>query len=116
MIIQILLVLFSLYALTRGIVHYRRRAMGLGDFALWVAFWTAVAGVVVVPQATQWVAGILGVGRGADAALYLAVIGLSYVCFKLYLKGLEHERQITALVRQLALRDAGEREQDRKAS
>jgi hypothetical protein len=72
--------------------------------------------VVVVPQATQWAAGILGVGRGADAALYLAVIGLSYVCFKLYLKGLEHERQITTLVRRLALHDADERERDRKAS
>jgi hypothetical protein len=112
MIIQVLFVLFAAYALTRGIAHYRRGALGVGDFAMWVAFWTAVGGVVLVPQVTQRMAAILGVGRGVDAALYIAVVGLSYVCFKLYLRSLEQDRRITMLVRRLALDEAGDPKSD----
>lgn len=100
--------LFAAYALTRAVGHYRRGAIGLGHLAVWVAFWTAVGGVVLMPQVTQWFAGILGVGRGADATFYVAVVGLSYAYFRLYLKSLEQDRQITKLVRRLALKEAGD--------
>jgi hypothetical protein len=107
-------VLFALFALGRAVVQYRRRVMGLGHLASWVAFWVAVAGFVLVPQATQWIAGLLGVGRGADATFYIAIVGLSYAYFRLYLRFLEQERNITKLVRQLALRE-GEKEEGQAA-
>ena len=86
------MVLFAAYALAKAVGHYRRGAIGLSHLAGWVAFWAAVGGVVLMPQITQWFAGILGVGRGADATFYIAVVGLSYAYFKLYLKSLEQDR------------------------
>ena len=45
--IQILIVLFVLYALTRTLWRFRSRMIGLGEWVLWSGFWAAV-GVCVL--------------------------------------------------------------------
>lgn len=111
LIIQVLLVSFALYALTRTFLRLRSGTFSLGEFVLWSAFWTAVGVCVLAPGITQWFAGVLGVGRGADAVFYVSLVGLSYAFFRLYLKTRHLDQQITLLVRKLALKEA-EREQD----
>jgi hypothetical protein len=105
LLIQVLIVGFSLFAMTRAARRYRQRTIGARDLAFWVAFWTLAAVLVMRPQATQWVATRLGVGRGADAVFYVAIVGLSYAFFRLYLKTRSQDQEITRLVRALALRD-----------
>jgi hypothetical protein len=105
LLIQFLIVGFSLFAMTRALQRFRQRTIGLRDLALWIGFWAAAAGLVMRPEATQWFARRLGVGRGADAVFYTAVVGLSYAFFRLYLKTRSHDREITRLVRALALKD-----------
>ncbi|MGH8514261.1 MAG: DUF2304 domain-containing protein [Gammaproteobacteria bacterium] len=108
LLIQFLIVLFSLFAMTRAVRRFRRRTIGIGELALWVGFWAVVGVMALVPQVSQWFAKILGVGRGADAIFYVAVVGLSYAVFKLYLKTRDQDQEITTLVRRLALKEARE--------
>ncbi len=110
LIIQVLIVAFALYALTRAFLRFRKGIISVTEFFVWGCFWIAVGVCVLAPGITQWFAGILGVGRGADAVFYLGLVGLSYAFFRSYLRMRHLEQQITLLVRKLALKDAGERE------
>ena len=105
-IIQALIVLFAVYAITRTLLRYRKGNISLGETAVWVCFWIGAGLLVMKPDLTQKLARVLGVGRGADAVFYLGLVGLSYAFFRLYLRSRNTEQQITRLVRELALRDA----------
>lgn len=69
LLIQILIVSFALYAFTRALLRFRKRAINLSEFLLWGGFWLCVGVCVLTPGITQWCADLLGVGRGADAVL-----------------------------------------------
>jgi hypothetical protein len=105
-VIQILIVAFALYALTRTLLRFRKGGIGPAEWLAWSGFWVAVGVGVMAPGLTQWFAGLLGVGRGADAVFYLGLVGLSYAFFRLYLRLRHVEQQLTQLVRQLALKEA----------
>ena len=110
LLIQFLIVMFSLFAMTRAVRRFRQRLIRFTELIMWLGFWAAVAGLVMRPQVSQSVAMILGVGRGADAVFYTAVVGLSYAYFRLYLKTRSQDQEITRLVRGLALKDAEPKE------
>jgi hypothetical protein len=114
LIIQILIVLFAVYAIMRTFFRFRRGGIGLSEVLLWTCFWLAGAVCVLYPGITQWFAGILGVGRGADAVFYLGLVGLSYAFFKVYLRIRQAEQQLTLLVRRLALKEAEHEEQPQR--
>ena len=105
-LIQVAVVLFSIFAATRVLARFRRGVIGLGELLLWGLFWLAVGIGVLVPDLTQWLARLLGVGRGADAVFYLSLVGLSYAFFRTYLRICHLEHQITLLIRKLALKEA----------
>lgn len=101
--IQVLIVGFAVYALTRTFIRFRNRSISGPECILWGSFWLAVGVLVLDPDLTQRVADLLGVGRGADAVFYLAIVGLSYAFFRLYLRLRHQDQQLTILVRKLAL-------------
>ncbi|RYF20308.1 MAG: DUF2304 family protein [Oxalobacteraceae bacterium] len=100
---QALVSLSSMFILLRIARQWRLRRLGLLRCGIWCAFWTAVAVVVNTPDATQWVADRLGVGRGVDALLYVAILVLFQQLLRLDLKTRALEGHITQLVRELAL-------------
>lgn len=58
---------------------------------------------VVFPASTTVVANVVGVGRGADLVAYLVEVSLLFVCLHYYTKFVDLQRQITDLVRELAM-------------
>ncbi len=70
-------------------------------------FWTGVwgAGLVLIwrPEATNLLANTVGIGRGVDFILYIAVISLFFCVFLLALAHDRLERQMTKLVQHQAL-------------
>lgn len=101
--IQVLIVLFVLFAISRVVRRFRGGGISPTELLGWTGFWILVAVAVLTPELTQRLARLLGVGRGADAILYLAVVTLSYAFFRLYMRLRDLERQLTILVRALAL-------------
>ena len=90
----------------RVVLRFRKREIGLVPFLAWAGFWAAAGVLVLVPAATQRIAHLLGVGRGADAMFYLGLTALFYFFFRQQLKIRDLEHQITELVRKLALERA----------
>ena len=110
LLIQVLTVLFAVFALTRVVSRFRRRVIGISEFLFWGGFWIAVSVLVTDPAVTQWFAKILGVGRGADAVFYVTLVALCYGLFRLQLKIRTQQHEITQLVRKLAIVEARKNE------
>jgi hypothetical protein len=58
---------------------------------------------VVMPQTTDEVARLVGVGRGADLITYISIVAILFVLVHYYTKFVELQRNVTQLVRELAI-------------
>lgn len=93
------LVIASLMAGARGWVSRR-------EGAAWASVWLAVGVTVAWPRVTAIAAKSLGIGRGADLVLYCSVIVMMIGFFMVYARLRALRREITLLVRRLAIQDA----------
>jgi hypothetical protein len=103
-VIQIVLILFAVFGFAAAVSRYRRGGLSFRQLALWSLLWLGVAAVASRPDAATIVARRLGVGRGADVVVYLALAAAFYLLFRLLARLEDHERQITRLTRELALK------------
>lgn len=98
-IVVVLLLSGTLVAVFKGWATKREGVVGA---LVWIA-----AGVAIIwPQVTQVVAGTLGIGRGTDLLLYCAVVVMMVGFFMVYARIRRLRREVTLLVRHLAIRDA----------
>ena len=104
-LIQILIVVFSLFAVTRVLRQFRQGALTIAWMIVWVVFWLVVCGVVLSPQITDTLARFVGVGRGADFMIYISIVALFYLAFRLFVKMEDNERETTRLVRKLGIEE-----------
>lgn len=69
----------------------------------WLLVWVGGATAVAWPRTTVILARALGIGRGADLLLYVSVVGTLVGFFYIYARFRRLDRQMTLLVRRLAL-------------
>jgi hypothetical protein len=94
-----LLLLWELVRLWRGPVAW-------GAWLLRVATWSAAAVAIAVPGLVQDVASALGIGRGTDVVLYFFVFVVLGTSFYFYSRSVRLQRQLTQVVRHVAIRVA----------
>ena len=104
-LIQILLIAFAVFALSRVILRFRKGGLPMVHLLMWVVFWAAVIVAVVRPATTSAVAAWVRVGRGTDLVMYVSVVVLFYALFRMFGRIEELERQITRVVRAAALKE-----------
>jgi hypothetical protein len=92
--------------LLRDLIHGSRSPAALAVSVLRCGVWVGAVIAIVVPGLVQPAAELLGIGREADVVLYLSVLTFTCAAFFLYARCLRLEREITALTRHLAIRDA----------
>lgn len=103
MLIQILLSLFIFFALIKIINRFLAKELSFLSLIFWLLFWSAVIIVVWQPNLSTGLANRLGVGRGTDLVMYISVVVLFYLIFRLTVKIEKMERNITKVVRKIAL-------------
>ncbi len=103
--IQILLIVFFIYAIFKVIGRYRGREISWLGAVAWFLFWLAAIGVVIKPDSSAYFAKLLGVGRGADLVIYLALALLFFLMFRANIRLEKIEKNITHLTRKIALRE-----------
>ncbi len=106
MLVKIVLLLFVLFAVARLVKRFRQREVNGRELGVWMILWLAVTGAVIWPQKTDALAQFAGVGRGADLLVYISILALFYVAFKLLVADKKKQGEITELTRQLALKEA----------
>jgi hypothetical protein len=108
-LIQVLLVAFAVFALSRVILRFRKGGLPLVHLVTWFLFWAAVIVAVLRPATTSAVAAWVRVGRGTDLVMYVSVLALFYALFRMFGRIEELERQITRVVRAAALKELDEK-------
>jgi len=103
LLIQLLLISFFIFALSRVFLKFRSKDIKIGSAFFWFLVWLSSVLVVFDPNITVYLAKMLGVGRGVDAVLYIAVAALFFMLFRIWIRVEKMEKNITELVRKEAL-------------
>jgi len=104
-LIQILAILFVSFVLWRVVNKFRRKELNVPEFLMWLFFWLAVGVAFITPESLTRLANLLGIGRGADLVLYVAVMVVFYLMFRIFVRLEKMERDITKIVREKALKN-----------
>lgn len=91
--------------MTRTVRQYKAREVSRYWLGLMLVVWTGVALVAILPQWTDIVASAVGVGRGADLLVYVAIIVLLWSHYRLMVRQHAMSQELTALVRHQAIEE-----------
>lgn len=105
-LIQIFVVAFAVFAISRAVLRFKDKKISALSFGLWCAVWIAAIVVVIVPSTSFFFANLLGIQRGADFVVYVSIVVLFYLLFRLYVKIDGTEQNVTKLVKELAIKKA----------
>ena len=101
--IQIVLLIFILFALSRVLMRMREKVVSTQTAFFWIAIWVAALIGILLPKTTTKVAEFFGVGRGVDVIVYISLALLFYLVFRIYVMIEDLRHEITEIVRHIAL-------------
>ena len=104
--IHIILSIFILFAFSRVLLRFNDKTISYKEAVFWSLLWIGAAIVIFMPGFTGTLATILGIGRGADLIIYIAIILNFYIVFRLYVKLDKLDNNITTIVEKIAHKDA----------
>lgn len=87
------------------LLFVKRNVIGKRGAAFWATIFLAAALAIAIPELTAQAAGALGIGRGTDLVLYAAILAGLAGFFITHARMRRIESELTALVRQIALRE-----------
>ena len=90
----------------RELADCRRHTAGYRAHWLRALVWLVAALAIAFPNGIQHLAELVGIHRGADLVFYLFVLTFLGVTFYFYSRQVRTQRQITQLVRYLAIQEA----------
>ncbi len=105
-LIQVILLVFSGALLLVALVATVRGRVSRIAGALWIVICLGGGAAVIWPGLTTRVARFLGIGRGTDLILYGTVVGMVLGFIMMYIRIRRLRRDVTLLVRHIAIRDA----------
>ena len=100
---QIIGTIIGLLAILWAILRFKEGKMSLGMISLWILIWIGVIYVSINPGSTNYLSLVVGIGRGLDVVLILGLFSCFYLIFRMYTMIENMEKEITQLVRELAL-------------
>jgi len=104
-LIQIVLVIFLFFALSRVVLRFKGGVVSLTGLMFWSSLFALAIVAVLIPDITSRIARAAGIGRGADAVIYASIVLLFYLIFRLHIFLEDIKSDITEIVRKLALKD-----------
>lgn len=102
--INIIFTIFALFAWSRAILRFRDKVINFKELAFWTFVWLAAIVIVYIPGKATTLAKLLGMGRGFDAMVFIAIVALFYAVYRLYMRVNETDQELTRLIRQIALK------------
>lgn len=102
-IYQIFGIIIGIIAIILSILRFREGKISISMLVLWIFIWIIIIGISINPELTNLFASVTGIGRGLDFILIIGLIGCYYLIFKMYTMIENMEKEITKLVREIAL-------------
>ncbi len=102
---QVIISIFILFFLSRVFLRFKDQTISGSAIVGWTVFWVAVATVVWQPGLSDKLALIFGIRRGTDVVIIASILALFYALFRTYVQFEMLEREVTRLVRAMALKN-----------
>ncbi len=106
MLFQIGIIVFAAIVILRTYGQYKKEQVSRYWLLAFSGIWTLIALAALIPHATDEVAHLVGVERGADMLVYIAVLVLLYTVYRVLVRTQTMHAEITELVRKIALANA----------
>lgn len=103
MIVQIVVVMFNLFAISRVILRARDGKITYFSAFFWIVLFASMMVLVLMPSVMVFISNLAGVQRGVDLFIYLSIIVLFYFMFKIFIMLEKLEQEITVCVTEIAL-------------
>ena len=103
---QYAVIVFFLFASTVAFLQYRQKKISMAAFLFWECIWIAALLFALFAEYISFLSRVLGIGRIVDVAIYLSIAVLFYLIFRIYLKIELLEREMTVLIRSIAVVEA----------
>lgn len=84
-------------------ISFKNKRIKLKKFIVFITFWFIVLLAIIFPERTNKIAHFFNITRGADFFIYISIIVIFYILFKIFEKIENIERNITQIVREIAL-------------
>jgi len=106
MLQQIFALIIIAFLIIRLFWQKKKGELSRNEFIFWLIFWilSGVA-IILIKWLDKIVAGLGFSGSGIDVLLYLSIVFLLYIVFRLGVRLEKIERNITKIVRELALKN-----------
>lgn len=105
MLQQIIAIIIIAFFVFRLATQKKKKIISRNEFSLWLTFWLmAAAAIIFIKQIDRLVAWLGFSGAGINFIIYLAVLALFYLLFRLRLDLAKMDRNLTEVVRQIALK------------
>ncbi len=112
MVIQIFATIVIVLIILKTGLRYGKKEISTRLFAFWILFWLIAGLLFWMPELSQRVADFLEVGRGVDAIVYISLVIMFYLMFKIFNRFERIEKNLTRLVREIAILEGEKKEQD----
>lgn len=104
MLQQIIALIITSFFLARLFWQKQKKQIKAGEFLFWLIFWLlAGLAIIFIKQIDKLVAELGFSGSGIEVLFYLAVVILFYIVFRIRIKLAKMEREITRIVREMAI-------------
>ncbi len=113
-LIQIFGIIFSLFAWSRAFLRYKDKKVSARSLFLWSVVWVSIIVVALYPELISSAANFLGIGRGMDVLIYVSIIVIFYLMFRLYVMMDAQNQEITSLVREIAINNPEKKKKEKK--
>jgi hypothetical protein len=104
-LVQFLVLLFALFAWSRALLRLRDKDISVGEFGFWTIIWMGTIFLALFPEILDKLSKVLGTDY-VNLILYSSIILLFYMIFRIYVKIDSHSKEITRLVREIAITNA----------
>jgi len=100
--LQIVVALFALFAFSRALLRMRDGKISIKEFLLWTAAWTGIVIIVFQPWVTDMVSQKFGISRGIDFVVYMTIVVILYLIFRLFVQLESMEQELTKIASTIA--------------
>ncbi len=100
---QLLLSTIIIFIIYKTAVSFRRGNLSRNFTSIWLLLWISVLFFIFEQNTLIRVAHFLGISRGVDLVIYLAVILTFYLIYKIFSALNRINRKVTEIIREIAV-------------
>ena len=100
---QLIAILTIIIILYKVIIKYKNKIISFKELLIWIIFWLSTTSIILNPEVTTTIANKVGIGRGADFTVYIGLLIVFYLLFKLFAQLDKLNNYISVLVEKIAL-------------